>query len=184
MGDILLTLVRYSGQVCFFCLQSGSGYLRCVQGGVGDCSSGSFFWLLGLLLIGLVLMSFGGCGVRELSLDFFRAYQRASGPVSSGHQVFVGWCGRASGGNWAGRLHRVSRSDDLDVSPAQSSVNSSLAPVLLFRCRTKSVADVLRGIRWSGFSQSSGCFVRSLEPWTHWIPPDLHGFYRWDFDAL
>ena len=26
--------------------------------------------------------------------------------------------------------------------------------------------------------------VTSFEPWTHWIPPDLHGFYKWAMDAL
>ena len=62
------------------------------------------------------------------------------------------------------------------------------------------MADVLRGIRQHGFSQrrwdalcgrwNSVCEqcpggpIRTLEPWTHWIPPDLHGFYKWMFDAL
>ena len=26
--------------------------------------------------------------------------------------------------------------------------------------------------------------VTSLDPWTHWIPPDLHGFYKWAMDTL
>ena len=26
--------------------------------------------------------------------------------------------------------------------------------------------------------------VTSFEPWTHWIPPDLHGFYKWAMDTL
>ena len=37
---------------------------------------------------------------------------------------------------------------------AQYFVNSSLSPVLLFRRRLKSVADVLKGIRNKGFIQS------------------------------
>ena len=37
---------------------------------------------------------------------------------------------------------------------AQYFVNSSLAPVVLFRRRLKSVADVLEGIRNDGFTQS------------------------------
>ena len=37
---------------------------------------------------------------------------------------------------------------------AQYFVNSSLAPVVLFRGRLKSVADVLKGIRSSCFTQS------------------------------
>ena len=26
--------------------------------------------------------------------------------------------------------------------------------------------------------------ITSFEPWTSWIPPDLHGFYKWALDAL
>ena len=26
--------------------------------------------------------------------------------------------------------------------------------------------------------------VTSLDPWPHWIPPDLHGFYKWAMDTL
>ena len=79
-------------------------------------------------------------------------------------------------------------------------VNSSLSPLLLFRRRLKSVADVLKGIRNKGFTQSRwdallmrwGAVCRhgpcgpnsSLHPWDDWIPPDLHGFYRWVFDSL
>ena len=36
-----------------------------------------------------------------------------------------------------------------------------------------------------------GCSIRywgavwsSLHPWDNWIPPDLHGFYKWVFDSL
>ena len=25
--------------------------------------------------------------------------------------------------------------------------------------------------------------ITSFEPWTHWIPPDLHGWYKWTMDA-
>ena len=83
---------------------------------------------------------------------------------------------------------------------SQYFVNSSLAPVVLFRRRLKSVADVLKGIRNKGFTQSRwdallgywGAVCRhgpcgpmsSLGPWDRWIPPDLHGFYRWVFDSL
>ena len=71
-------------------------------------------------------------------------------------------------------------------------VNSSLSPVLLFRRRLKSVADVLQGIWNKGFTQSRWeAFLRfwvavcrhgpcgpisSLHPWENWVPPDLHGF--------
>ena len=50
-------------------------------------------------------------------------------------------------------LYRVSNGDEVDVHCAQYFVNSSLCPVLLFRRRLKSVADVLRGIRSKGFTQ-------------------------------
>ena len=83
---------------------------------------------------------------------------------------------------------------------AQYFVNSSFAPVLLFRRRLESVADVLKGIRSEGFTQSrwnallgyrdavcrhgpSGP-ISSLHPWDNWIPPYLHGFFKWVFDSL
>ena len=81
-----------------------------------------------------------------------------------------------------------------------SFVNSSLAPVVLFRRRLKSVADVLEGIRSRGFTQSrwdallgyreavcrhGPCGpISSLLSWEKWILPDLHGFYKWVFDSL
>ena len=70
----------------------------------------------------------------------------------------------------------MSQGDEVDVA---FFVNSSLAPVLLFRRRFKSVADVLKGIRQNGFSPSkweaidrywegAPCGpVRSLKAWVH-----------------
>ena len=79
-------------------------------------------------------------------------------------------------------------------------VNSFLAPVVLFRRRLKSVADVLKGIRSKGFTQSrwdallgywnavcrlGPCGpISSLHPWDKWVPPDLHGFHKWVFNSL
>ena len=79
-------------------------------------------------------------------------------------------------------------------------VNSSLSPVLLFRRRLKSVAGVLKGIRdrgftqfrwdalvryWEGVCRHGPCGpISTLHPWDNWLPPDLHGFYRWVFDSL
>ena len=79
-------------------------------------------------------------------------------------------------------------------------VNSSLSPVVLFRRRLKCVADVLKDIRSKGFTQSRwdallgyweavcrhGPFgpISSLCSWDKWIPPDLHGFYKWVFDSF
>ena len=97
-------------------------------------------------------------------------------------------------------MYRVSHGDEVDKHCAQYFVNSSLSPVLLFRRRLKSVADVLKGIRSKGFTQSRldallrrwGAVCRhgpcghisSLHPWDDWIPPDLHGFFKWVFDSL
>ena len=98
------------------------------------------------------------------------------------------------------RLYRVSHGDDVDKDCAQYFVNSSLSPVLLFRRRLKSVADVLKGIRNKGFTQSrwdallgfwdavcrhGPCGpLSALHPWDSGILPDLHGFYKWVFDSL
>ena len=51
-------------------------------------------------------------------------------------------------------MFRASQDNEIDVHCSQYFVNSSLAPVLLFRRRLKSVADVLKGIRSKGFSLS------------------------------
>ena len=138
------------------------------------------------------------------------AYCRAGGLVTGGMRAFLGRGavqirrrrngGGAVRGGAASRLYRVSQGDEVDAASAQYFVNSSLAPVLLLHRRMKSTAHVLRGIRQHGFSQGrwdalcgrwtsvydqgpSGP-IRTLEPWTHWIPPDLHGFYKWVFDSL
>ena len=102
--------------------------------------------------------------------------------------------GGAVGRSGACRLKRVSHSDEVDVGSAQYFVNSSLAPVLLFRRRLKSVADVLKGIRSRGFTQArweallrfwdvvcghGPCGpICSLHPWDTWVPPDVHGFFQ------
>ena len=140
----------------------------------------------------------------------FRAYELAGGPTAAGRSAFLGrgllrirnrrLGGRAAAGSGSSRLYRVSQGDDVDVHCAQYFVHSSLSPVLLFRRRLKSVADVLKGIKGKGFTQSRWdalllrwCAVcrygpcgpiSSLHPWENWIPPDLHGFYRWVFDSL
>ena len=132
----------------------------------------------------------------------FRAHRRAGGPVAGNPQMYLDrgrlrvrcrrLCGRSAGGSCSSRFFRVSRGDEVDSHSAQYFANSSLAPVLLFRRRIKSVADVLRNIRQRGFSESttdalhrhwaavcrqgpSGPVV-TLEPWSCWIPPDLRGF--------
>ena len=51
-------------------------------------------------------------------------------------------------------MYRVSQGDEVDAESAPFYVNSSLAPVLLFRRRLKSVADVLKGSTQHGFTQT------------------------------
>ena len=108
--------------------------------------------------------------------------------------------GRAVGGSGSGRLYRISQGDEVDVYCAQCFVKSSLAPVVLFRRRLKSVADVLGGYQGQGIYFFLGGMlckvigvlcrhgpcgpISSLAPWDRWIPPDLHGFYKWVFDSL
>ena len=107
--------------------------------------------------------------------------------------------GRAVGGRGSCRLYRARQGDEVDVHCAQYFVNSSLAPVLLFRGRLKSVADVLKGIRnivfaqsrweallsyWDAVCRHGPCGpICSLYPWDDWVPPGLHGFYKWAFDS-
>ena len=140
----------------------------------------------------------------------FRAYSLAGGPTTAGSSAFLGRSrlrirsrrlgGRAVRGKGSGRLYRICQGDVADKQCAQFFVNSSLSPVLLFRRRLKSVADVLKGIKSKGFTQARwnallgywGAVCRhgpcgpitSLHPWDDWIPPDIHGFYKWVFDSL
>ena len=108
-------------------------------------------------------MNFGMPGVKELSMVFFRPFCRAGGPAALGMNAFLATGrlrirrrrlgGRAVGGNGAWLvIFWVSHGDEADAAAAQFFVNSSLAPVLLFRRRFQSVADALKGIRQHGFS--------------------------------
>ena len=114
--------------------------------------------------------------------ELFRAYSRAGGPTEAGSSAFFG----------RGLLRIRSRR-----LGGQYFVNSSLAPVVLLRRRLRSVADVLKGIRCKGFTQSrwdalSGHWeavyrhgpcgpIVFLSPWDRWIPRDLSRFLiPWD----
>ena len=148
---------------------------------------------------------------RHAEAGLFRAYySRAGGPTEAGSAAFLGrgllrirsrrLGGRAVGGRGSGRLCRASRGDEADVHCAQYFGNSSIIPVVLFRRRLRSVADVLKGIRNKGFTRSrwdaflghweavcrhGPCGpISSLDPWDRWIPPDLHGFHRLVFDSF
>ena len=38
---------------------------------------------------------------------------------------------------------------------------------------------------WDAVCRHGPCGpISSFHPWNNWIPPDLHGFYRWVFDSL
>ena len=97
----------------------------------------------------------------------FQAHCKAGGPTEAGTAAFLGrgllrirsWRlggegggSRAVGRSGAGRQQRVCHSGEVDVGSAQYLVNSTLAPVLFFRRRLKSVADGLKGIRSCGFT--------------------------------
>ena len=115
---------------------------------------------LGLVLPDVVLVlrdavsrscvdDFGSVWSKSAEAGLCGAYCWASGPTEAGSFAFLGrgllrirsrrLGGRAVGRSGASKLYRV---------------NSSLAPVLLFRTRLKSVADVLKGIRNNGFTQA------------------------------
>ena len=101
---------------------------------------------------------------RNAVAGLFKAYALAGGPINTSSSAFLGrgllrirsrrLGGRAVGGMGSSRLFRISQGDEVDRHCAQFFVNSSLSPVLLFRRRLKSVADVLKVIRSKGFTQS------------------------------
>ena len=103
---------------------------------------------------------------RSAEEGLFRAYSGAGGLIEACSAAFLGrglprnrsrrLGGRSLGGRGSGRLYRASRGDEVDVHCAQYADNSSLAPVVLFRRRLKSVADVLKGIRSGGVLLSLG----------------------------
>ena len=94
----------------------------------------------------------------------------------------------------------MDHADEFDVTNSGFFVNSSLAPVLRFRRWFMSVCNVLNGIKTHGFTDTrvaavwhrwtavtkmgTTCLITSFEPWTHWVPPNLRGFYKWAMDAL
>ena len=117
-----------------------------------------------MLSLGLLWTIFGIIWSRNAEAGLFRAYSKAGGPTEAGSSAFLGrrllrirnrrLGGRAVGSKSCSRLYRVSSGDEVDVHCAQYFVDSFLAPVVLFRRCLKSVADVLKGIRGKGFTQS------------------------------
>ena len=128
-----------------------------------------------------------------------QAFCSSGGPAAPGMDAFLGrgrlrvrrrrLGGRAVGGTDAGRVYSVSHGDEVDAAAAQFFVLFSLAPVLLFRRRFKSVADAVKGILQQGFSPGTlkalhRCWgavcrhgpcglVLTLDPWDSWLPPRL-----------
>ena len=96
--------------------------------------------------------------------SLFRACALAGGPTHAGRSAFLGrgllrirsrrLGGRAVGATGSSRLYRACQNDELDKHCAQFFLSTPLSPVLLFRRRLKSVADVLKGIRSKGVTQS------------------------------
>ena len=142
---------------------------------------------------------------REAEASLARAYLSAGGPPLSNPSSYVGRgslsiCTMRLGGRCHDRIYHVDRADEFDVTHSGFFLNSSLAPVLRFRRSFVSVCNVLKGIKLHGFSEARVAAlwhrwravvrmgptgpVTSLDPWTHWIPPDLHGFYKWAMDTL
>ena len=135
---------------------------------------------------------------REIEACLARAYVTAGGPALLSPGSYVGR-GKLSlrtkrlGGRCRDRIYCMNRADEFDVTHSGFFVNSSLAPVLRFRRRFVSVCNVLKGTSVHGFSDARVTAswrrrravvrmgptgpVTSFEPWTHWIPPDLHGFF-------
>ena len=109
-------------------------------------------------------MIFGLLGVVTLRRVNFGLTQKAGGPIDAESAAFLGrgllrirsrrLGGGAVGGRGSGRLYRSSQGDEVNVHCAQYFVNSSLAPVVLFRRRLQSDADVLEGIKNQDFTQS------------------------------
>ena len=45
--------------------------------------------------------------------------------------------------------------------------------------------DALVDEYWGAVCRHGPCGpISSLHPWENWLPPDLHGFYKWVFDSL
>ena len=151
----------------------------------------------------LTLPGVGGAVL--LKVACFRPIRRLGGPCPQGDLAFLGrgkavFRTRLVGGRAPGRVHLPARADVVDSGSCYDFINSSLSPIVLFRRRLSSVADVLKGIRNHGFSNarwqtlmlwwSAVCRqgptgpIHTLEPWKDWLPPDLHGFYSWVFETL
>ena len=147
---------------------------------------------------------------RNAEEGLFRAYSLAGGPTEAGSVAFLGrgllrirnrrLRVRAVGSRGSGRLYRASQGDEVDVHCAQYFVNSSLAPVVLFRRRLKSVADVLEGSVVRVLLSLGGMLFWATErlyvvmvrvvlslpliPGICGFPLVLHGFYKLVFDSL
>ena len=147
---------------------------------------------------------------RSAEEGLFRAYSLAGGPTVAGSSAFLGrgllrirnrrLGGRAAGGTVSSRLYRVSRVMMLMFivlstlfiplfllyffSVDVSSLWLMFFTVLGVRGSLRLVADPLLR-HWGAVCRHGPCGpITSLHPWDVWIPPDLHGFFKWVFDSL
>ena len=151
--------------------------------------SSSFVFVTPLMLIRLGFFGVGKLKLVLLVLIFLLSSYVGRGSLSVYSMRLGGQC--------HDRIYHVDRSDEFDVTHFGFFLNSSLAPVLRFRRSFVSICNVLKGIKQHGFSKAAlelrwQAVVRlgptgpvtSFEPWTSWIPPDLHGFYKCAMDTL
>ena len=138
----------------------------------------------------------------------FRAYALAGGPTHAGRSAFLGrgllrirsrrLGGRAVGGTGSSRLYRACQNDEVDKHCAQFFLSTPLfllcysfvgvsSPLLVFlrvfgsKGFTQSRWDALLKY-WGAVCRHGPCGpISSLHPWDNWVPPDLHGFYKWVF---
>ena len=139
-----------------------------------------------------MMLTLPGVWSKEAEASLVRAYHTAGGPALAGPSSFLGrgqlsLRTRRLGGRCNHRTYRMDHADDFDVTNSGFFINSSIAPVLRFRRRFVSVCNVLKGIKTHGFtddrisaSRSRWAAVTKMAPIgpTHWILPDLHGFFK------
>ena len=133
--------------------------------GLGWCLQ-SLFLLFGLSMRGLIWMD-SGAGARVLRVDSSGLFAGAVVRLPEGrmHSLVGMLCVSVVVlvvGPQEVAAVLVRAGDEVVAASAQFFVNSSLAPVLLFRRRTKSVADVLEGTKQLGSLRQGGMRCRGI----------------------
>ena len=93
------------------------------------------------------------------------------------------------GGRCHDRIYHVDRADEFDVTHYGFFLNSSSCTCMYLKVLSYMAFSEARVAacwhRWRAVVRMGRTGpVTSLDPWTHWIPPDLHGFYKWAVDTL